>query len=365
MPKYTQMDLLVQAGINPKNGLPYKCSGTPLNTPVELVDGIKKQLSIVDRQDAVNRYVWYNLPRGLNSQMMERILYTKGSAVLFYMEGNETFYFLPFALDGSIDVYGRYTGITPLPYNGSNSVDGSDKEKAWIPGYTLIPRYDIVLPNELSYDEILKSCVIFKDYSEGISQTITPRKILSEPILDMMSECIPLLRTTLFNSTGQTGVVVKNEDEQDEVNRATLAMKRAALNGERWIPILGKLEMQELAAASTSKTEEFLLTMQSLDNYRLSLHGLNNGGLFQKRSQVLESEHRMNNGNSGILLQDGLINRQRQADIVNSLFGTSIYCEISETILDTDNNMDGYIDNKQDYSSEPLDTSNEEVESDE
>ena len=34
MPKYTQMDLLVQAGINPKNGLPYKCSGTPLNTPV-------------------------------------------------------------------------------------------------------------------------------------------------------------------------------------------------------------------------------------------------------------------------------------------------------------------------------------------
>ena len=50
-----------------------------------LVDGIKKQLSIVDRQDAVNRYVWYNLPRGLNSQMMERILYTKGSAVLFYM----------------------------------------------------------------------------------------------------------------------------------------------------------------------------------------------------------------------------------------------------------------------------------------
>lgn len=345
-PKMVPLDLYIQAGIDPKTGLPLKATG---NLPCALKDNVKRQLNIVDLQDALNRYTWYNLPKGLTGNLIERILYYKGQGALFYMESNETFYFLPFALDGSIDVYGRFTGITFLPFNGATS-DG--EEKPWIQGFKKTPRYEVMTdPEEATAENILDSCVILRDYSQQISQTILPRSTVNDSILDVMAECIPLMRTALINSTGINGMKVSNEDEQSNVKAASLAIQRAALNGEKWIPMVGQVEFQELVNGPTAKAEEFLLAMQSVDNYRLSLYGLDNGGLFQKRSHMLEAEQRMNNGNSGIILQDGLYQRQEFCDIVNSWFGLSIYCEISETVNNIDVNGDMLVDGS---SQEPM-----------
>ena len=345
-PKMIPLDLYIQAGIDPKTGLPLKATG---NLPCALKDNVKRQLNIVDLQDALNRYTWYNLPKGLTGNLIERILYYKGQGALFYMESNETFYFLPFALDGSIDVYGRFTGITFLPFNGATS-DG--EEKPWIQGFKKTPRYEVMTdPEEATAENVLDSCVILRDYSQQISQTILPRSTVNDSILDVMAECIPLMRTALINSTGINGMKVSNEDEQSNVKAASLAIQRAALNGEKWIPMVGQVEFQELVNGPTAKAEEFLSAMQSIDNYRLSLYGLDNGGLFQKRSHMLEAEQRMNNGNSGIILQDGLYQRQEFCDIVNSWFGLSIYCEISETVNNIDFNGDMLVDGS---SQEPM-----------
>lgn len=50
--KMTDLDLLWQAGINPKTGLPIKFSCKKV-----LKEDTKKFLRLVDEQDAVNRYV--------------------------------------------------------------------------------------------------------------------------------------------------------------------------------------------------------------------------------------------------------------------------------------------------------------------
>lgn len=73
---------LIQAGINPKTGLPIKMGGSPS----QLKEDIRKLLRIVDEQNAVNRYNWFNLPSGLTGEMIERILYYKGQLSFFYME---------------------------------------------------------------------------------------------------------------------------------------------------------------------------------------------------------------------------------------------------------------------------------------
>lgn len=355
-PKMVPLDLYIQAGIDPKTGLPLKASGS---VPSELVNNVKRQLNIIDLQDALNRYTWYNLPKGLTGNLIERILYYKGQGAMFYMESNDTFYFLPFALDGSIDVYGRFTGITFLPFNGATS-DG--EEKPWIQGFKKTPRYEVMTdPEEATVENVLDSCVILRDYSQQISQTILPRSTVNESVLNVMAECIPLMRTALINSTGVNGMKVSNEDEQSNVKAASLAIQRAALNGEKWIPIVGQVEFQEMVSGPTSKAEEFLLAMQSLDNYRLSLYGLDNGGLFQKRSHMLEAEQRMNNGNSGIILQDGLYQRQEFCDIVNSWFGLSIYCEISETVNNIDVNGDMLVDGSSQEPMQPTVASESEV----
>ena len=53
-------------GLNPKTGLPYK-----LGSSVASKEEIKKALRVIDEQDAVNRYKWYNLPLDLSSQELK------------------------------------------------------------------------------------------------------------------------------------------------------------------------------------------------------------------------------------------------------------------------------------------------------
>lgn len=331
---------LIQAGIDPKTGLPLKYANAQ-NCAIK--SSIKKQLRIVDEQDAINRFTWYNLPEGLNARLIERILYYKGQAMLFFL--NDKFYFLPYTLDGTIDVYGRFMQVTPLPFNGTAN-DGKP-ENPWIQGLTFKPVYDVQLPEDFmdKSEEELKSfiegsCVLLKDYTEQYSQTNIARQIINDPLLDIMSECFPYMRTALKNSTGVQGMRVGTENESANVWAANNAINRAALEGDSKVPIVGTVDFQDLTGGETAKAEEFLLAMQSLDNYRLSLYGLDNGGLFQKKSHMLEAEQEMNTGNVGLVMRDSLQNRQDFCTIVNSIFGLNMWCEPSEVVLGMDTTGD-------------------------
>lgn len=342
---------LIQAGINPKTGLPVKMES---GDKPSLKPNIKKLLRIVDEQDAINRYKWYNLPDGLDGQMIERILYYKGQAMFFYIESLDKFYFLPYALDGSIDVYGRFTGVRPLPFNGTSEGTSSKKENMspivkYITEQTREPLYDIKL-DSITIDDWNKKCVLLSDYSKQISQTNISRQILNDPLLDVMSDCIPFMRTALLSSTGVNGMRVNDQDEYSSVELASVAIDNAALNGKKYVPVIGHLDFQDLSSGNVAKGEEFMLALQSLDNFRLSLYGLENGGLFQKKAHMLQAEQEMNGGAVGLVYQDGLTLRQKFCDIVNSIFPLGIWCEPAEPSIGADMDMDGMVYDDQDQS---------------
>ena len=346
IPAMYDLDAYFAAGINPQTGLPIKAGDNGISC-VSKAD-IKKQLRILDEQDAVNRFTWYNLPSGLNSRLMERILYYKGQAMFF--KKDDIYLFLPYALDGTIDVYGRFTDVTPLPFNGTTKTKNG-KELPWITGLKRKVAYDVLTyedyvnkDGEVLWDKIEegqeKYCVLLKDYTEQVSQTNISRQILQDPVLDVMADMFPFMRTALLNSTGIQGMRVNSQDEYSNVEAASRSVNRAALEGRKYIPVVGNVDFQDLAGGQVGKAEEFLLAMQSLDNYRLSLYGLDNGGLFQKRSHVLEAGQAMNTGNLGLVMRDCLQNRQDFCNIVNSIFGLQIWCEPSEVITGMDTNGD-------------------------
>lgn len=349
MPKMYPVEPLIQAGIDPKSGMPIKYGDDKINS-LSKAD-IKKQLRIVDEQDAVNRFTWYNLPKGLNGRLIERILYYRGQGMFFKL--GDSFYFLPYCLDGTIDVYGRFTGVTPLPFNGSTSkTDKSGKEIPWIQGLIRKPLYDVELPEDyideegnVLVDKILEtqenSCVLIKDYTEQLAQTNISRQILQEPVLDVMSDMFPFMRTALLNGTGVQGMRVANQTDQANVEIASRSVNQAALTGRKWIAMIGDVNFQDLTTGQVAKAEEYLLAMQSLDNYRLSLYGLDNGGLFQKKSHMLEAEQNMNTGNTGLIFQDSLTYRQEACNIINSVWDLDVWCEASETVLNIDRDGDG------------------------
>lgn len=344
-PYLPNVEAIIAAGLNPETGLPFKLGGNDC----ALASNIKRSLAVVDRQDAMNRYVWTGLPEGLTGDMIERILYYKGQGMFFFMESDKKFYFLPYALDGNIDCYGRFLEITPLPFGGGSTETKDGKIKPWVPGLTRKPVYTLdELDKEITAEDITGKCVIIRDYSNGISQFCEPRAALNDTVLDTMAKCIPYMRTALMNSTGIQGVKVNSQEDSQNVALASNAIEQAALKGEKYIPIVGSLEFQELTAGNVAKSEEFMLAMQSLDNFRLGQYGINNGGVFAKKAHMLEAEQETNQGNTGLIYNDGLGIRQYACHLLNALFFTDIWCEASETVVGIDKNMDGEISDEQD-----------------
>lgn len=326
-----------------------------------LKPNIKKVLRVMDEQTAINRYTWTNLPNGLTGQMIERILYYNGQGMFFYVPELKQFYFLPYALDGTIDIYGRYTSVKPLPFNGSTEIKKDDKMHPlakYITELSREPIYDVYV-NELKPSDLGKYCVLLSDYSKQRSQTTIPRQQLNDPILDVMADCIPFMRTALLSGTGVLGMRVGDESEAPLVDLASESIDDAALTGRKYIPVVGSMEFQELTGAAISKSEEYLLALQSLDNFRLSTYGLDNGGLFQKKSHVLEAEQEMNQGCVGLINQDGLTLRQHACLMFYSITGWPIWCEVSENVISMDTDMNGVVEDTQEPTGAPAGESNE------
>lgn len=334
------INTLLQAGINPKTGLPIKLG----DVATALKDNIKRTLRIMDEQDALRRYRWYNLPEGLDGELLERVLYYRGQGMFFYVEELEKFYFLPYTLassDGTgIDIYGRFISVKPVPFMGSTTVEEKHNKKLTALADTWVKKVIMTLPDEVDEEMFLKGAVLLHDYCKQTSQTNVPRQILQDPILDVMSEIFPYARTSLIANSGVRGIRVGSPDEEVNVKLAGATMKHSALIGEPYIALTGGLEFQELTGQAPLKSEEFLIILQAMDNFRLSLYGLKNGGLFQKKSHMLEAEQEMNNDSNSLVYDDGLYQRQKFCDIVNAVWDLGIWCEASsEAVGMMDNSM--------------------------
>lgn len=343
-PRLPQLDVLYQAGINPKTGLPLKFG----NVKCQTKEDIKRFLRIVDEQDAVNRYVWYNLPANITSAELERLLYFKGQLCMFYCKDLDEFYFMPYALDGTIDFYGRFNTVHPVPMTSGTDDKGSKAQAQYLSELKLKCVYGIKLPDEVKPEDVTDSCVLLHDYTKQLSQTIIPRVTLNDTLLDTMSECVPFMRTSLLAGTGIKGVRVQDADQEQNVKEGAMSLERAALTGQPWVPIVGTVEFQELTDGTLNKPEEYMLAMQSLDNLRLSGYGIENGGIFEKRSHLLQSEADINGGPVGLVMQDGLSIRQNFCNIVNSIWGLGIWCEPAQNISGADIDGDGVIYDRND-----------------
>ena len=313
--KLPDLTTLYQAGIDPKTGLPLKMVSW---SKCVLKEDLKKFLRLIDEQDAVNRYIWYNLPANITSQELERMLYYKGQLCFFYDKDLEEFYFMPYALDGTIDFYGRYNQIHPVPMTSGTEDKGNKAQAQYLANKKLKCVYGIKM-DAITMKDLTESTVLLHDYTKQLSQTVLPRVSVNDPLIDVMAECIPFMRTALISSTGINGIRVNDADQQQNVADAGRSVERAALTGNPWVPIIGNIEFQELTNGQLGKAEEYMLAMQSLDNLRLSGYGIDNGGLFEKKAHELQSEADINGGPVGLVLQDGLSIRQNFCNIVNSI----------------------------------------------
>ena len=346
-PKLPQIDTLLAAGVNPKTMKPYRCfSGSNQKA------AIKKTINEIDRLQYVNRYKWFNLPCNLSSQELERMLYFKGSLVFFYIEEADEFYFMPYALDGTIDFYGRFNRVHPIPMANGTTEEELKKEKESL-GYkqkeallSLI-KLDIVrgvLDENVSLEDISKYGVILYDRTPQLGQNILPRWTFIADYIDLESELIPYMSTALLLETGVRGLRVPEQDSATEAFDASKQIKGAALSQNIYVPITSPTEFQDLAGGiGSGKSQDYLLATQALENLRLSTLGLENGGIFEKKAHELQAEAELNSSSVDGVLDDGLTWRQNFCNIVNSIWGTEIWCDLSQSAIAQDLDNDGLL----------------------
>lgn len=307
---------------------------------------IKKLLRIIDEQDAINRYKWYNIPCDLTSNELERLLYYKGSLILFYCEPLDKFYITPYALDGTIDFYGRYNYVKPVPMASGEDRENDYRDRtqaAILSTMRLKVVKDVLLPEEVDLDILTNSAVIIRDYTNQLSQTNIARSILNDELITMMSDYFPLLGTNLIMGTGISAVRVASADEKDEVKMMATAVYNAALNKNPYVAVTTGVEPKELVGGSRNRPEDYLMAFQSLDNFRLSTYGIANGGVFEKKAHVLESENAINYSTVMSAYQDGIKQRQDACNIANSIWGLMLWCDPSESALGADMDGDGLV----------------------
>lgn len=337
---------IIAAGIDPKTGLPIKFV---VGKREETADNARRMFRIIDEQNAVNRFNWINLPDGLDGKLLERIIYYKGQGAFFYWEEKKKFAFLPFTLADGLDEYGRFESIYPIPFMGTL------EDKKRILGTAYKVKYAIEL-NELESEDIMGSAVILRDYTQQLSQTIVPRAVLQEWIVNAMGETAAFLRTKLLIGTGINGLKCNGADQIGDVKDLSRAMADAALSGDPFVGVEGasKLELESLdkSTGSAMRAEDYLIALQSYDNIRLGAYGLDNGGIFEKKAHITNQELAMNGSSVGMVYQDCLANRQEFCDIVNSIWGLNIDCVPSETVIGTDMDQDGYIADEENASVE-------------
>ncbi len=338
-PNIPDIETLLQAGINPKTGLPVKFGNKRCTTK----EDIKKLIRKNDEQIFVNKYVWYNLPCNLSSQELERMLYYKGQLAFFYLKDLDEFYFMPYALDGTIDFYGRYNTIHPVPMTSGTDDKAGKAQAQYLSNIKLNCVYGIKLPEELEEKDLTDSAVLLHDYTKQLSQTIIPTQQLNDSVIDYEAEIMPFLRTALLLGTGTKGLRVPDADAANEVYEANKTLIDSALSASPYAPVVATMDFQELTDGALTKSADYLQAMQAIDNFRLGLHGVPNGGLFDKSQYVNNEQTNMNLGGADVslTLMDGLSIRQNFCNIVNSIWGLGIWCEPSETIVNMDLNGDG------------------------
>lgn len=314
-------------------------SSEPGRAGRDLYDALRIDMRIKDEQDAIESIAWDLLPPGMQCDMVERILYYRGSGAWFPI-GDQWLFFPCTGKD--IDAWGRWQWLTPIPFTGTSSIDDK-KIKPFFDNRWFRAVYEVPDPEDLNPEYLENVAVPMYDYSRQYSQTIIPRSTLSEPLLKVISECIPFARTALINGAGIQGFKIMDESQTSEVYRASSAAYRAALNGEKWLPVVGDIQSAAIPTNNPLNVQDYLLAAQSFDNLRLSLHGLSNGGIFEKKQKMLDSEVSQTENRATRTLQNRVKLRQEACTILNSIAGVIAWCEAAEEATGHDRNGDGVL----------------------
>lgn len=283
-----------------------------------------------NRIETIERYMWTNVPFGLTPDLIERVLFYRGTGCFYYNKKIGKFQFLPYALNKTIDEYGRYTACNTLPFTGVDTIDGKGKSKVANAIYQ-----DLEIVWDLPYSKdmlqnIRKSepvGIILHDSTLGVNQQPIIRSMYVEPVIRMLATLMNIINSAMFGAADANILNVDNESEYDSIKAQISAINTSILKGERFIPVISKIPITPIKTSNTADLEGLFNTFNSLTNFLKSITGIANPGVFDKKAHLLQEEQQLNGSNADDIYYNGLRQRQEFCIMVQAYYGYPIWCE--------------------------------------
>ena len=300
-------------------------------------------IKYIDYQQFLTRFKWNNLPEGMDSELIERILYFSGSAMFFYIKELNRFYFLPYGMSGEntevgIDFYGRFNRLKPYSFNGST--DGGGEKKA---DGKRITRSDLYLSTQIrdnikdipmveSEEEARKiyenGAVICWDMTPQLAYAVDSRNRISQSYVKYIVKILIQTKSALINSSGFNLFSTDTEASTDIMQLQIDAINEDREKGKLSAVVskaLGNIE--NLQSNAPSAMADFWNSFVSADNLRLKSMGIRNDGLVQKSQYQNIQEQSIDINDAMQVYWNAFMERVKFSAIVNSIWGLGIYPE--------------------------------------
>lgn len=339
-------------GVNPNGDITQKQAkrsvGIPVSTPTnginyanfvnleasQRLEQYRQSMRLIDFTQGVNRFWWRKCPKGLKSYIIERVLYYRGQGMFYYDDTLKRYLFLPYTMtsegNSTIDMYGQYQLVKPLPFNGkSENQKKSNKKDAtsvYLGTITRIPVYDKDELLDWIEDKGLEwckinLCVIIRDSTQQISEYSTPKAISQKSWIHAQAELPIFFRTALLKALTPKIMNISDQGVLDSVLAELRTIEASIIGGKTIIPVTSSLDISDIDSSTNVDRliESVMKSYDSMDSIRKSHLGLNSNGAFQKQSGMKASEQ-LALGSINMVNLDGLFNRQESLELIKILF---------------------------------------------
>lgn len=249
----------------------------------------------LDAQQCCNRYVWEGLPEYLTGQMIEIMLYTRGSLCGYFNGG--VLYIMPYSQTGGLNVYGMPNAVKPITYNGEQTSN------------TKTMGLSLPVSSLGALNTNAKACLLF-DRLPALGPSSSPigRSLLNRELVTYQCDLLGRIKNNLRNIDKKMVFYV---DSDGQANQMRKDLREAYGTSDPFIVVVRKSSVNDMKGEPMQtgidvETQSLFETWQSINSIRCMCSGITNGGAFEKKERKITGELQGDQTQTELVLDAGL-----------------------------------------------------------
>lgn len=307
-----------QANLVRSEGVPalgtYEPTGTSFN-PVGYYKPDKIKYKTIwqnyDFTQVCSRFIWKDLPNGLTSWNIERMLYFRGSLAGFKFANHV--YILPYVVEGGLNPYGMPTKIKPILYN-SGGLGGEKKYFA--------DNFKLNVDQWGDETDDYSAVILYDNIPYGQQGGAISRYYYNNIIINEIAETFARININVVVSNKKIFLQVKDPKQQRVIQRE---LETAFGSESPFVLITSPLETQTIQSTNDYNADDLFNTIKNYDSIRCFMNGISSKSFgSEKKERLVSGELAGAEEEKNLVLDMAYDMRKLFADLCNKKFGTNI-----------------------------------------